>query len=411
MSEYWCFPRRRVCSVMLPLCLGWFCASACGAATLPAELRLELEKWNGRLRHLTVDWTRSRSSPFSASDLAAKLHWHTPSTTFFEPSEIHYSYQDGMVRQRKADPTVRLSANEQTVKGVGVEVGHIAFNKSVIYKWTGEKNEGRAVILSLNTVGSLSRRMREVGPDCPLLLCPLFRYVGLQMPDTLGELTQPVGSKALALEKDCKLVAASLDGGLWKLEFLDERRGARHRYALDPQHAYLARSYEYDLPTNPDFRMKNMVIARQEAVATSFEPVAGADFVFPRRVEVKNKDARGNELYTDVYEIREAKREDLPESYFEIVDTRPGITVFDGTLPGADKLPNQHVEYIMPARPEDLDKVIRAAMGQGQFTSDLQTTAPERRSTLWMLLVFNAALVAAFGAWYAYKTYRRRRSS
>jgi hypothetical protein len=184
----------------------------------------------------------------------------------------------------------------------------------------------------------------------------------------------------------------------------------RYIFYLDPDLHYAVRRFEQTY--GPD-----TLLARSNC--SQFQQIAGRQLWLPRRVETQLhewysvpetvfKDA----FLTQIVEVSAIDGSRVPDETFKLDYTEPGTMVRDGTDPAA-KSKDGYVNYVVPARLEDLPSVIaRARNGENMFPfgGGMPVAAEPlveryRGSALLAIVLCNLAM---FGAAGVYLVWRRR---
>jgi hypothetical protein len=188
----------------------------------------------------------------------------------------------------------------------------------------------------------------------------------------------------------------------------------RYVYYLDPELHYAVRRCEQRYGADT-------LLSRTDC--SQFERIPGRQLWLPRRVDSQLheyhtvpgtifKDA----FLTQILEVSAFDGNRVPDETFQLDYTAPGTIVKDGTDPASAKSKDGYINYMIPARSEDLPGVIeRARKGENmlQFGGGLPVAAASevalgsyRSGALPAIVVCNVAIL---GAGAGYLAWRRRR--
>ncbi|MDR1480236.1 MAG: hypothetical protein LBJ00_14970 [Planctomycetaceae bacterium] len=95
-------------------------------------------------------------------------------------------------------------------------------------------------------------------------------------------------------------------------------------------------------------------------------------------------------LFTDQYELVEISTKKINDKQFNLKEkySNPGTHIGDRTLNDTEN----GVQYVIPANPADLDRVIEAALSDKDF---VPTLLPSRTATIirWILILLGLAMI------------------
>jgi hypothetical protein len=189
---------------------------------------------------------------------------------------------------------------------------------------------------------------------------------------------------------DCLRIDVEGPNGLWLFD-------------LDPSRRHAVRRREERTPGGK---------ARCLATMSDFVELPGTDGVWlPRRCQVtyyqwsgKPDPPEDKPLFRETFTVSHLSWDAVPDDRFIVMYINPGASIADGTLPEAAKSPHGRIEYVVPANPEDLDKVIQHARDGTPFVPrDFQ----QRR---WRFALFWALNLAVLTGVAAALWFRRRRA-
>ena len=373
-------------AAVMTLAVSLLAGDSVDSAEVPESLQRGLENVSDLANPISIKWSRGRVSSLPKDVLLRRLGLDVHDDAFLKPAEVQYAHDDGRAYSRSVEPTSRFDQDGK-LTGTVMEVLSFAFDGNVVYNWSGESRGIAKTILFRDTRISL---LKNNAPMADLFRASLFEYLGVRVPNLVGDLGIARGDTSIVANDRSSIVEVSERAGLWEVHLDDTQTGDRHIYWIDPHWKFLAVRYEHRPKDHqsPDIR----------AVASDYREISGSAFGFPRNLSVAFVDAGGEELYRDEYKVLEVNKNPIPDSRFVIVDLRPGVKVADGTLPEAGSLPGGRLEYVIPAKADDLDKTIDAARRGERYNPLVE---PRRQgTTAWhkALFVANVVVITAVAA-------------
>jgi hypothetical protein len=375
-------------------------AVAGATAEIPPEVRQALER-NGRaFAPIALTLEKQRSFPEPPPALSRKIA--AGYTGFLQPYHSEYLSQDGLcytqynlwVKTRTIIP-----GTDKMKEEVRSKLMELSCNGKTVRRGCPEMEPPMLSIVPFEKVatdGEL-QALRWYNEDDYLAM------IGIAVPVTMKELSEGPRSELLRLlEGDGRVTGARTErsaGGTdqFVVELLSGQK--KHRFWLDPSYGHAVRRHE--------------VWAASGALAVDIE---NSDFVklkdpelwLPRHSRAEwhtwptvagQECSRETAVVVDIRATR-LERARVPVEKFALNYDKPGSSISDATLPGAEKEKDGRINYSMPADRANLEEVIRAARERSAFE-------PSRRPLVAWIIVGSIVLGAAAGA---IVVIRRRRS-
>lgn len=412
--------------------------AAAQAPVLPASVRKALEGNANGLAPLTIEWTQKYEAKGDRSEAMRRMGLgDRDPAVFFHPLRQYVSWQDGKLYSKTEQPM--LGENNETL----VQTYENSYDGKVLYGGTDNpvqavlfkrflekaaKDEPTAAYLEaryftaagfhfprmtewsdpkikvellhqLDQGGSIESIETVAGPDGPLLrisiAAPNPERAAAQKIDVAAE------QKELMESNETPERQRELLEGLRALKNLPSK--VHTVFDLDPKlgHAVVRWESSYT-PGNPTSR----------GVCSNFQQLPGRDVWLPMKCEVSMYQALlgPSKLYKECYmsEVFEASGADtspLPADRFVLTYEKPGTYVRDATLPEAAKSKDGYVSYTIPARPQDLDDVVRRAQQGEVFSPVVPSLEDEGPGLSKTVIAVNVALLAAIVGYFAIRRF------
>lgn len=362
---------------------------ACFAdATLDEGVVRILQDNAEKLGPITCKWERVRQSEFAVDELCRRLGISTQYKGWLEPQTVDFKWARGAFRERR-DYASDLSDRDGVFVRAIVEW---AFDGLAYYELT---------VADQHCSGSLGvhtlQWMLRDRPDWGMVEQPDYFYcAGFVLPATtrqLGDDARSLVLASVAANGSVRYAAIeTVEKGALRVEcILPENK--RRTIELDPSLGYAVKGF-----VDRDAQGRVLFESRSH----DFFKLPDRDLWLPRRCEAtrerwyaKSQAASATPLLSETYRLLDVDDGELAPDEFRVRarEQIPGTLVHDGTLPGAEKLPEQHVSYFLPADEEDLEDAIAAGLAGGSYSP-----TPRRR---WLgLALAGLAFLAAilFGA-------------
>jgi hypothetical protein len=371
-------------------------------AGLPEETRRALEENARKLGSLTVAWERTRRSDFPEAEFLAKAHYAPVDRGILAPFKSRYIRQEGMfyvlsewmIPHIEMRDGIKPAVNRTTP--LRPSQHEITFDGKAVY--FGNPLKQQDAFLNIDPIEKMAAKIPKAHLDQQFYL----KEAGFLVPETPVELRDgvPARSALLSLIADGARVEGvgpeRVDGV--EMQAVDLATADRRvRFTLDPSKNFavrrrVERTKSGDLAVAVD--------------ASDFAKLPKSSLWLPRRIEVESHalpEAPGlltsQKFLVESYKVTELHDDPAPPGQFMLKYDKPGTYITDGTLPGAEKQPNERVSYRQPAAPEDLEEVIRAATDSGY---------KPRSRALRLTIVVGLNALAALVAVLVYRGRRKR---
>jgi len=390
--------------------------------TLPSDVVEALEANSRAFDAIVLEYRQERTRHLPADAffrIVKGPKWVHGDTTFLDPQQTEYHYQDGKVYIHYSFTVPKLDfAHEVDTHGMSIKeveklplrcVGKmsgeidIAFDGQKFYE--GNRNDGGdgPPTLLIETPEDEENSALKGNEDRPRSPVYFWYYAGFKIPFSLRDYQRP---------RMRSLILDLLAGGS-RLSSIDERfeEGRTH---LGVTVLSKDRVYSFQLD-----RSLNYAVRRQEeqtldgrtlhiATLSDFHEAPGRDTVWlPHRCTVEYCQWRkrptnptAEPFLTETYTVTKCESHPVAVKQFLAVYNVPGALIGDGTLPNAEKTEHGQINYTVPANPEDLDRVIERAIDSTPFTiSDLATHRGVRLFVVFNVLLFVAVVFALWRRW------------
>lgn len=382
----------------------WALLIVCGAPGAGAAqegigpgLRQDFDENVAGLSPLTVKWRRTRTSPLPVSRVLEIVGLPKTSVELLAPESVRLKWRSGRfhayiwrnmppVDERlQIIPTGPLEQQEQELSCDGRSF------------YSGNPNRrGRDQLADPVLLIDPLERLARDKPQQHLLTAEYLYLAGFRMPATAGQLlADPPRTLVMdLLQTEGQLVQVTLEtiDGV-AMPALEIRHGdERTVLALDPRRNHMLRRRHA-------FAAAGGLKAQIDCLDP--EPLPDTDVWLPRRIESAMyypQHSAAEPLIQEIVSVEELHNQPLPDEDFVLKYTSPGTHVFDGTLPGAERAPRGRIGYVTPADAQQLDEVIREAVGGPQPKSGF-------RMLRWVIVGNVVLALAAFAA----MLHRRRR--
>jgi len=373
----WVTPPRLTVAVLLTgvILIG---RSATGEEVLPEAVRSALEKNAHDLSPLQVQWVLKVSSPLSADELKSR-GWGTEGYQY--SAEVHYRYQPS--RMHVLERTFLTDFRNPAQK---IGASELAFDGENVYSGSGKMSElleGRvpAPVLSIEPLKKIPAERQA-----HFLFHPAFLYAaGYSFPERYRELGRNPSSRVLDLLKSSSDSAqvgwVRSDPSLWRFTLSVSDRSYEFRLREDLGYA-VEQWLERDA--------QNQLL--RQGVNSEFAVLQDRDVLLPRRSRVtwyywpdEPEQGTGEEVLVQEFELVSSATALAGDEAFVLNYNEPGSVIADSRPPEAATLPDQRIQYVVPAKGQDLDRIIAAAK-RGE---DPYRLAPRSRSSLvrWLIAV------------------------
>jgi hypothetical protein len=402
--------------------------------TIPLDMRDALAKNAECLKPITVSWSRHFTSLRAPEETLATLELDVPPLQFFAKTSSCLVWQDNRIYSAWETPLV-------TNGSVVLQKLEASFDGKILYR-------GYRYTVDPHLFKQFMSRQIETEPQSSPFHSEYLKVAGFRIPQKLAEWeaastesevlyllgrqgklksvenvtmdSQKLMRVELIAENSVKRSADEVDLEKLKKEsesWIDspERKRRllarvenqrrlpgvrRFVYYLDPSHHFAVRRWEqwYDPDT---------LLLRCDC--SGFERCPDRELWLPRTCKIDHYefDTAPGKFFTapivsELYEVSSFKWQDAANEQFVLNYTMPGTRVRDWTLPEAKLSHDGYVYYTVPARREDLDRVIEDATKRAV---DPQWAPRRGRAGLFAVNVFVLLLMFV-----TYLSWRRWRS-
>jgi hypothetical protein len=375
--------------VLVAFLWGIFCSYAAHSEEvpqLPENIAKSLKMNASELDPLSITWKRSRSSSLSARELLTMIGY-VHSWSFLQPCDVLFKWQDGCAYLRNSSNCI-IPGPVRKVEPFGwdnnlnlkIGIDERSFDGKSCYGGNGPKPDRN------HDPGLIIEPLELVESQTYELCYPEFLgYAGIAFPRCGSELKQsPTSSLLRLLEQGCSLIRVQDSSVNGKKSLIVDLRG-KGRWPEDNQ------NYLFSYTLLPDYRYAVQRIEQrsldgkllQSVENNNFMIVPGRESYLPKKSTVRYytwisipKKVTEQPLLEDVFTVDEVNTQTIDKKQFCLRESyrSPGTNITDNTLPSNKKT------YVIPANPEDIDRVIEEVISGKSYR-------PAQRSHLVQVIV------------------------
>jgi len=359
---------------------------------LPDQVRRALDENASALSPLRVTWEQTRSSPWTVSQVLAKLKMPDTARDVMAPQKVEVKLQGNKFYvhywRSMAQAEAHSKGGPRSDLPLLLVEQEVAFDGSKFYNGSPGRLDGAQQGDANVHIEGIERIVQPPGDR--VLADPVYFYMaGFRVPSTARDWTsaRPKSLLQSVLDQGGKIGGVREERlgeeAVLSVEVLKE--GEKTVFALDPAKRYALRRRTAWYPSGS-------LAATVDCL--DFVRLQDPDLWLPKRIEVdQHVDKDPQLLMHDTYAVSVVSRAPIAPEELAVSYKAPGSWVTDDTIPGAEGLKEGKVTYRVPASAEELDEAIALAMGK------VPQRAPLSRSILALNVVALAILLVVVLYW------------
>lgn len=383
---------------------------------IPASVRDALEGNADALSPTTVQWELTYASPVPLTELVRRISYPFLDTALLAPKQVVFRWDRGKAYSHYTERFICIDEDTGEPlrdKPLDRRNQEMATDLHNFFVGTGIENinmtQGVFPILRVEPLDRFRLRQPERGCFRP----EYFFEAGFKLPCTGKEIGTPAISLPLYVLANGgrvdRVEAITLDGvACLMLELtapMTLLRGWTNGCTVQVSNPQRRHVFYFDPALNYALRRREEWSASGDLVvqsdANDFAKLSDRIHWLPKQCVVKyyTHETCPNQVFASptilaTYSVTELSAQYIPDTAFRLIYAIPGTFVADGRPTGAEALPNQMVEYRIPADPKRLDEVIESALAGRQLDP-----WPRSSRTWWWLLPFCAVISLAVIFW------------